>query len=413
MSISKTNESILDEILVQIKKSPKVAPPKTLLSVIGRQYDEDLISRIIVYLIDQYNQFSINLINYYFKVSGDNGITNDFLNDLKNNVKPECRMEAGRADIFAEFKKGEKTVITLTIENKIRTWEHNTGEKAQTEVYTEYVKVHYPKPCKNVFLYLKPCWNQSEPKSKDFITINYSQIAKFIPEEIVEQDYIIKDFLEHIEHYLTKGNVTEMNDLDLKIMEHYSEYSNALKSFTKTLCKEKEELINTICDKIAKEKNINITDDYYNVESSGEDDLFFQYANVPDNLGIGSFRLYKRKWYKENQYYFYTEIKFSDGLLKNGDIKYQITLKDYSNKRHFDDDSKIVRDFKNSKKKDSKESSGGYEVYKCETYNTIYNSGKQWKEDFVNDSVKKLIENLEETEKIFNEFINFKEEKMK
>ena len=57
-------------------------------------------------------------------------------------------MNDGRADIFAVFNKGS---ILLTIENKIKSSEHSTGNSTQTEVYQEYVE-NIDKKAKKVLL---------------------------------------------------------------------------------------------------------------------------------------------------------------------------------------------------------------------------------------------------------------------
>ena len=260
---------------------------------------------------------------------------------------------------------------------------------------------------------MKPDWNESGPKSKLFITINYSQIAELIPEEIVEQDYIIKDFLEHIEYYLTKGNVTEMNDLDLRIMENYSEYSNALEAFKNDIRNKKEELIGEIRKRFAEENKTLIVDWYDNNHSGyGEDDsIYYESVNVHDNLGIGSFRLFRKKWYVKDEYYFYSEIKFTDGLLNDNCIKFQSTLRDYGNKRKSDPQSKeIVRKFKNDSKFGwiTEESLDQCKVHKCEKYKISYRIDNKWDDDFIKSSAEKLKEFMDETEELFKKFIDFK-----
>lgn len=102
----------------------------TFLSVLGRKYDEDLISRVLVYIMNQDSYFVNALLQKY---SND---TNSFnIDKCEINVYPEKSMGKGRADIFAVIKDGKKVIATITVENKIYSCEHDD----QTQTYYDWV----------------------------------------------------------------------------------------------------------------------------------------------------------------------------------------------------------------------------------------------------------------------------------
>ena len=377
-----------------ITQYPYKENTETVLSVIGRQFDEDLISRIVAYIIEKDQGLQFRLLEY------GNNYNYDINNELTlDYVEPEFKMNDGRADIFAVFNKG---TILLTIENKIKTWEHNTGSLMQTEVYQNYVE-NLDKNAKKVFLYLKPDWNDSEPKSKRFKSITYSKMLEMISCDVIEKYPIIKDFSEHIKSYLGEEKM-EFSELDKNINCNIYKYRGAISSFEKKINKVKEDLIERIKNELSNFYKRNINDDnlWSNGNNDDENDLFFQTEKVNEGIGIGSFRIYKRSWYCENEYYFFAEIKFEKGMFDN--IFFQSTLKDYKNKK--------TCNYEKTKrfKKMLGLNTDQFSVYKKEKYksvNSFFGENEKWCEDFVNKAAKKLIEYLDETEHLYKEYCNF------
>ena len=68
----------------------------TFLSVLGRSYDEDLISRVLVYIMDHDHAFVHALLRMY---PGSEAVPDFDQADIS--VYPEKSMGKGRADIFA------------------------------------------------------------------------------------------------------------------------------------------------------------------------------------------------------------------------------------------------------------------------------------------------------------------------
>ena len=84
----------------------------TFLSVLGRSYDEDLISRVLVYIMDHDHAFVHALLRMY---PGNADMLDLDQADISD--YPEKSMGKGRADIFAVIRKNARTVATIPIEN--------------------------------------------------------------------------------------------------------------------------------------------------------------------------------------------------------------------------------------------------------------------------------------------------------
>lgn len=155
----------------------------TFLSVLGRTYDEDLISRVLVYVMERDHAFVHTLLRRY---AGDIEVPNFEQADVF--VYPEKSMGKGRADIFAVIKKNEVTIATITIENKIYSTEHDD----QTQTYYDWVyrQQEYKHANVNAFFYLRPSFNSSTAVCDQYQNITYTQIAMLIS----QSDYIIDDF---------------------------------------------------------------------------------------------------------------------------------------------------------------------------------------------------------------------------
>ncbi len=315
-------EQLRDWIKINENEGQPVQP--TFLSVIGRQYDEDLISRIVAYLLENDAGLVRELIGYYAKKSGK---INPFDLDAEYNISVRCERatDNGRIDIFSLVTFGENT-ITLTIENKIKSWEHNTGDKSQTDEYAATIRRDYPDAYR-VFLYLTPDWNNSAPKSKDFIKMRYSTVLEMISEST---DPIVNDFINHINRFLKRENAM-FTQQDIFVAKNLSVIKSMIGSYMDRLNKQKTEIADMLSSCLAPKMNPETKtirlweDDFADMDLLQNHEIYCEQVCNREN-GLGSYRLSRKEWYRNNGYYFYVEIKFQDGLFD--EIYYQITLYD-------------------------------------------------------------------------------------
>lgn len=125
--------ALLNEILSLYRNNGAKRDKPTFFEIIGRTYDEDLISKMLAYILENDKLFVSRLLNFYF--NNKKGKTVEVENLIILSVKCEKKMSAGRADIFVEATDGGKKYV-ITIENKIRAGIHGTAEnEEQTDTY--------------------------------------------------------------------------------------------------------------------------------------------------------------------------------------------------------------------------------------------------------------------------------------
>ena len=360
----------------------------TIFSVIGRKYDEDLISRVVAYVLESDTSLVKKLIKYYISKKETNNEPLDLENISQIKVKCEQATDNGRIDIFVQVK-GAQRDITITIENKIKTWEHNTKEKSQTEEYAEFVNSYYQNSF-NTFLYLTPDWNHSEPKSAAFAKITYSKLLELMSDT---GDQIIDSFRKHIEIYLTE-EMAMLTNTDEYLMRNYLDIKAVLDGFETRITNLKTDIAEAVNRRMENLFNVTIPEwSEEIVKRMREDDLYCEKVNENGKIGMGSYRLSRIKWYKENEYYFYVEIRYDNGLMR--DIYYQITLRredgkkkkglsEFLTKTHFEDNIK------------------NYYVLRRKKSNVIVDAASDsWKEALIDEAAKLLPVCLEEMDEIF------------
>ena len=122
-------------------------------------------------------------------------------------------------------------------------------------------------------------------------------------------------------------------------------------------------------------------------------------------LGPVSVRLYKDKWWKENEYYFFSEIFFVDGKIDKP--KFQNVVKKYpkkSNEKHLENflDSGNVRIHSNVGQWSILE-----DVY---SFNESSFPSNAWEERFIKDAVEYLTSLIKDADKIVDEFLEFSQQ---
>lgn len=345
----------------------------SFLSVLNRRNDEDLISRIIAYILSNDKTLIVKMLNFYCNnFSSDIGQISDY--DIA--ITPEKTMGIGRADIFVEIKNKSTVVATITIENKIYSYEHDN----QTQTYYKWVtsQVLY-KHSINTFFYLRPYFNKSEAVCKEFKNISYTDLLSWINKET--DNYIIKDFCKHIEVVFSKTKLEDipmlLNEEELYILNNYEYIKSKLKAANDKFQKVKTDIINKI------EETIN-NDIKTHRESS-------------DGLGTGSYRLYKNEW-DTKEWLFYVEIKFCKNPLNR--ILLQETIYEKNN-------SNIIKNFIGQDNDLSlmEDPDGRYYVIRQESIpsNTSWEE-ENWHNKLIEEAIKKLPDYIEEMDRVFNKF---------
>lgn len=346
----------------------------SFLSVLNRNYDEDLISRILTYILYKDKQLMSKLLLEY---------CNDCEYILKNISKyniiitPEKYMGIGRADIFIEIKDKNSVIATITIENKIYSNEHDN----QTQTYYDWVtsKVLY-KNSVNAFFYLRPYFNCSEAVCKKFKNITYTDLLNWINKNT--DDYIIDDFCKHISDKFSKKEWEDIpmlfNEEQIYILNNYNHISTKLCDVREVFKQRKADIINAI------EKKLKI-------------DEFRTKREPAENLGTCSYRIYREEWDIKN-FLFYVEIKFSTKNLR--EIFIQETIRDKSKQN-------IIKNFIEQEENLSlvEDPDGGYYVIKQEQIpSNISWEEENWHNKLIEEATRKLPNYIKEMDGIFNMF---------
>lgn len=362
-------DSLLERLTKIIESNEKC--PDTFLSILGRGYDEDLISRIIVYTLKNDIGIIKKLLTKYF---GDRISAVDF-DSCDIFVYPEYTMGSGRADIFVEVSTGDEIIATLTIENKIYTEEHGTStHKFQTQTYYDWVtQQKCYKNSYNTFYYLKPGFNTSVAGCDRFINITYDDFYGMIEVE----DHIINDFKNHIKARLGGENMN-LSENQIFLIDNRNKIKNALNDATK-LYKEKQ---NLLLDRIEAEAKRNIPD--------------VMAERVGEGIGFGSFRLYRSQWKVPDKYYFYVEIRFDGG--RPDKISYQNTI--YNEGKCIDGFLESIRDIINF-------NDGLYYVWDKKLFKSVYHwADSRWDEEFIKESVEIMADYIKDADRMFERFLN-------
>lgn len=256
------------------------------LNIIGKNYDECIISKLIYYVLNNVD-FLNSLIKEDKIVSIDNGGTELAVTDNK------------RIDIFYEGTLVNNKKYFIIIENKINSGVHSN----QCTKYYEWAKRNYKNHEIYAFL-LKPYYNSTESDDKEhYKVITYDDLYKIIN---TSNDLYANELKKEIKYCLMKKEYNEFDQFFFNNLENIYKRANQLWKD-----------INEYFDRLTKEFNENNIYEFENTYSK-------------DHTYI---RFFKKDWwsgYKDNlndQYYFYFEIYFSLSLKR---IFIQETIKRYN-----------------------------------------------------------------------------------
>ena len=326
------NVTKLQELIKRYETEKPSEPVPSFFEIIGRHYDEDLISRMLKYVLEHDAGLVKNLLRFYGerKCSGENWEAES----VRAEVFCEYGMgSAGRADIFVLVNGGE---YTITFENKV--W---SGEGVgQTERYYAWVQRNYSR-AKNAFFYLKPRLNSSQATCDRFYSMNFSELATLITEA---DNIFFNDFKQLIANKLNKGTGVMDSATQKYILENYKTLRRLLSDFERDVTNFRYEIVSSLLDDGTDKPHIRGLK-YGPRQHASIGELGFQ---VKD--GDKTFRIYvvedeqngkENKWsYWSNHalidsFYVYAEIKFEDDKsdLPFGKITCQLTMKQYTREK--------------------------------------------------------------------------------
>ena len=387
---------ILEEILSNSSSGIK-NNESTFLSVIGRSYDEDLISRIVAYCLAKDTSLIKKLIErYVHKHLNDQALID--ISSIKDVlVCPEKAMGLGRADIFVSLTDANNQMITLTIENKIYSYEHMTGDQYQTQVYYDWVTQQpmYADAI-NIFYYLRPDYNYSVAQCAAFENLSYIDMLGMLS---ACDDVIIRDFATHI-NYALRGDTMTFDPAEKLLLNNYKAFEEKRAEATKKVKAYQDMLIQKIVDRLDL-----VIVDWRKLQLEGKPDFLCEKDHY--GAGIGSYRLYKENWYKENEHYFYVEIKFEFGCMDQ--IFFQCTLRDDEKGKH---DHSVPKFLYNNPDIKIAEIDGKYHVIEKQPFFVEDWGSPAWETQFVEAAVQYLKSYMVRMDQVFAEYQNFKTTEM-
>lgn len=365
----KADSRLIDELL-ELSNGEVRKEDATFYEIIGRSRDEDLISRMLAYVLNK----DKNLVNKLLKERFGEQCEAEIVS-----IVCEKAVIGGRIDIFIEAKD-DRQRYTVSIENKIRSHEHDE----QTNTYCSGIERQYrAEKYRNGFFYLKPVYNTSEPCCVKFKTITYKDLYDMMEDGGDEK---IKDFKRHIKKYFC-GEI-KMNEVQIKVLENY-----------KTI----KDLINGVDDLYNTEKE-NLFEDIKGKLSLPKDSWDYEVTSLGD-----SYRIYNKEWYEgdkaaENKFYFYAELLYKDA--DPNLIYVQGTVKRYGKNAK---NSIVTKFLSEAGTEPFPPRDGTFSVF----YQKQFHSDKriftpEWKGELLEFAVTSLQEAIQKTNELFEAFSQFK-----
>ena len=382
---------LINELLREYEKEQNNSLQKdpTFFEILGRTYDEDLISRLVAYLLQKDEGLMGKILSF--------ACGREISSCRLVNIECEKSMCGGRADIFAQAQDFDGNAYSLTIENKIFSWEHDD----QTETYCKFVNSQTSYlGCENVFVYLKPDFNLSLPVCKQFKVLTYSCLLNMIS---ATDDAIIADFARHIRNNLTSKEVKLM-DTDTLVLKNYGLLKEIMSSAESKFEAIKQQVVVDLFSCGIEGLDYNPYENNDKVwDSIPAGNLVIEVAN-----STSCFRVYRKdKWRSGNvdlkdKFYFFVELKFNGN--NPNDISVLNIIKRYGQKAQ----ESIIHKFLSENNIYSEGGAwcvlsikpidlSGYEILSDE-----------WKKALKTKAALVIKESLDEMDGIFEQFENWK-----
>ena len=335
----------------------------TFPEIIGKTYDEETISRILAYLLQIDFAFAASLLDY----GQEKRIT-------LRSCQVECEkcLPGGRIDIFLTARDTNGLQYTLTIENKINSWEHND----QTQTYYRYITANY-RQSRNTFLFLKPTYNQSPCKCPFFVPITYKELLPLIS----ACDPVAEDFKRHIREYFTEKEI-HVSECVKEVLKHYNEFREILAEAEKILVIVQRDIFQALRDEIIDTKEV------WGTEISG-----------------GSHRIFKKVWWHDGlpheKYFFYSEIYFVRDSPQ--EIVVQSTVKRYGTRTA---DNSLYR-FLCDTNAEGTWDNAYFVHYKAEFHSDSEFFSERWQDELKRFARKEMKIAIDQSDRLFSEYQAF------
>ena len=365
----------------------------TVFEILDRTYDEDLISRMLVYVLKRDEQIICKILSLCCK--------REIPPCRITKIECEKSMCGGRADVFAEAEDIDGKRYALTVENKIYSYEHDD----QTETYYKFVNAQSQyRDYEKAFVYLKPDFNISQPVCENFTVLTYNSLLSMIG---MTDDVIINDFVRHIKSNLISKEVKLM-DAEALVLQNYVKL---------------KEIINNAESKFEEVKRQIIVDLFSNNRIEGLDynpykkydeqregfpaeKLVIERANTES-----CFRIYRKdKWYARDvdikeKYYFFVELKFESNDPNN--VLVLKIIKRYGQKSQ----ESIIHQFLSDSKLQYEGVTWSVLSVKPINLTEFTVLSDEWKEALIERASKIIEEDIDEMDEIFAQFEKWKETK--
>ena len=121
--------------------------------------------------------------------------------------------------------------------------------------------------------------------------------------------------------------------------------------------------------------------------------------------GPVSVRLYKDKWYKVGEYYFYSELYFENAKIDK--VKYQNVIKEYPKKST----EKSIQEFLQSDLIEIHSNLGQWHIWGHVSHfdSDAPWTSEEWSSTFIAQSIEKLTALIEKTDKLADTFLSFEQ----
>jgi len=259
--INKLNECLSSNRLNKKEK-------ECFLSIIGREYDECIISKLLLYFFN-----NINVLKELIK--------REDINFIKKSLTELSIDMNRRIDLFfeGEFLNNKKFIII--IENKICSDVHGN----QCKDYYEWANRYYKGYEIYCFL-LKPYFNSTKPDDDHFKVITYDEIFIMIDDT---EDIYLNELRKEIKNYLMKK---EYNELDYFLLNNLKDINGKIQDLWKNINDYVERLIN----------EVNFDNRFTKHYTYSQDHSYFKLYDNKEGWWSGD------KKPVDEQYYFYFEI---------------------------------------------------------------------------------------------------------
>ncbi|MDR0979095.1 MAG: PD-(D/E)XK nuclease family protein [Lachnospiraceae bacterium] len=303
--------------------------PNTFLNIIGRNSDEVVISKILAFLLNPRNtsvKILQGVIDQYHGETPELEIEN-----YEDEKTTEIVLDNGRIDLLFKF-----TNCWIAIENKINSLENGD----QTERYVRDLEKENKEGVPIVYIYLKPRYNKSVPKSDKFKVVTYDILINIFKSCSIydfkyKENYVfMDDIIRHVEGYLMANEELELGEE----IDFYVKHKEKIKSIEENYKTQCVIAINKLVRKLKSLQGFNI----------------YPTNATKNTYGTNKFiQIYKDNWLNNRHKGIHYEILFGDSAIIGKKTKTTIKLDVENDASNYEDSlNNIVNNTKDTEEMD-------------------------------------------------------------